>query len=273
MVAADARPRSGTVSLVGDTTTPSNVVISTTTNAIVGTNGNVLRVGGFKFTTTSGGALVTSGGASILVNGSCEYGDIQSYYWGTSGFGVVQVIAAQIISGKAAIAAANAFIPGGTVIIDSITLTFKGSTAFSGAFARATDLGYLRASGMAFVYPTVTVSIATPGVLTYASHGMLANAPFALSTTGALPTGLAAGTTYYVKTVLDANTFTFSATPGGAAINTTGSQSGVHSMTPTGLKYAIAGSGIINTGGQSTSYLPGNAAGSGGTTTGGGIYE
>lgn len=37
---------------------------------------------------------------------------------------------------------------------------------------------------------------------------------------GALPAAITAGTTYFVKTVLNANTFTISATAGGTAINT-----------------------------------------------------
>jgi hypothetical protein len=45
-------------------------------------------------------------------------------------------------------------------------------------------------------------------------------------TTGALPTGLAINTNYFViPTGLTTNTFQISATRGGAAINTTGGQS------------------------------------------------
>jgi hypothetical protein len=44
-----------------------------------------------------------------------------------------------------------------------------------------------------------------------------------------LPTGITAGTPYYVlATGLTSSTFRFAATPGGAAINTSGSQSGTH---------------------------------------------
>lgn len=73
---------------------------------------------------------------------------------------------------------------------------------------------------------TVTITIASPGVVTWSTHGLSANAAVVFNTTSALPTGLTAGTVYYVKTVLSANTFTVSATPGGAVINTSGSQSG-----------------------------------------------
>ena len=50
-----------------------------------------------------------------------------------------------------------------------------------------------------------------------------------LATTGALPTGLTAGTTYYLINV-DGATANLAATLTGSAINTSGSQSGVHSI-------------------------------------------
>ena len=76
---------------------------------------------------------------------------------------------------------------------------------------------------------TVTMTIATPGVVTWTSHGRSANDPIKFSTTGALPTGFVAGTTYYVVGAsITTNTFQLSATAGGTAINTTGTQSGVH---------------------------------------------
>jgi hypothetical protein len=80
---------------------------------------------------------------------------------------------------------------------------------------------------------TVTISVASPGVVTWTAHDLAANSPVVFSTTGVLPAGLTAGTTYYVKTVLSANTFTVSATAGGSAINTTASPaaSGVHTAT------------------------------------------
>jgi hypothetical protein len=80
----------------------------------------------------------------------------------------------------------------------------------------------------AYLSATVTISIATPGVITWTGHGRVANDTIRITTTGALPTGLSASTTYYVKTVLDANTFTVSASSSGTVIDTTGTQSGVH---------------------------------------------
>jgi hypothetical protein len=76
-----------------------------------------------------------------------------------------------------------------------------------------------------------TVTIASPTVVTQSLHGLQINAPWTPTTTGALPTGLVAGTTYFVRTVIDANTFTIAATGGGTAVSTSGSQSGTHTGT------------------------------------------
>lgn len=75
---------------------------------------------------------------------------------------------------------------------------------------------------------TVTISNGSPGVVTWTGHGRSANDTVAFSTTGALPTGLTAGVVYYVKTVQGVDTFTVSATAGGAEINTSSAGSGTH---------------------------------------------
>jgi hypothetical protein len=78
---------------------------------------------------------------------------------------------------------------------------------------------------------TCTLSIASPCVVTYA-NSFVANQPVSFTTTGALPTGLTGGTTYYVSaTGLSGSSFQVSATQGGASINTSGSQSGVQTVT------------------------------------------
>lgn len=85
-------------------------------------------------------------------------------------------------------------------------------------------------SGIAPYTSTVTITIASPGVVTWTGHTFLANSPVVFTTTGALPTGLTPGTTYYVVSPV-ADTFSVSATIGGAAINTSGTQSGTHTGT------------------------------------------
>lgn len=96
---------------------------------------------------------------------------------------------------------------------------------------------------------TVTISIATPAVISKSFHGKIADDPIEFSTTGALPTGIVAGTTYYVRNVTSAGTYTISATVGGSEIGTSGSQSGVH--TSIGGRYntgflVAAGAGDLN---------------------------
>lgn len=79
---------------------------------------------------------------------------------------------------------------------------------------------------------TFTVTIASPAVFSLTAHGFYEGMPVIFSTTGALPTGLTAGTTYFIITAgLTANAFEVSATVGGSAVNTSGSQSGVHTAT------------------------------------------
>lgn len=76
----------------------------------------------------------------------------------------------------------------------------------------------------------VTISIGSPALITWNAHGLAAGTPTTLTTTGALPTGAAASTVYYVLAPTVSG-FNLAATPGGAAIITTGTQSGVHTAT------------------------------------------
>lgn len=73
---------------------------------------------------------------------------------------------------------------------------------------------------------TVTVTIATPAVVSVPNTCIAGQEVF-FNTTGALPTGLTAGTTYYVIAAgLTAGTFEVSTSAGGSAVNTSGTQSG-----------------------------------------------
>nr|DAH82763.1 MAG TPA: hypothetical protein [Caudoviricetes sp.] len=90
---------------------------------------------------------------------------------------------------------------------------------------------------------TVTISIATPGVITDNAHGFSAGQPVAFLTTGALPSGLTPGVFYYVVNPTT-NNYQVALTAGGAAINTTGTQSGVHTRYASG-SYETYGNGWI----------------------------
>ncbi|HVW78510.1 MAG TPA: hypothetical protein VHB45_12915 [Alloacidobacterium sp.] len=85
---------------------------------------------------------------------------------------------------------------------------------------------------------TVTVSVASPCVVTWANHGLEAGdtVGFSISSGGSLPTGIAAAIAYQVQ-VIDANTFHILDPVSGAAINVTAAGSG----TITGYRWYAAG--------------------------------
>lgn len=124
----------------------------------------------------------------------------------------------------AALAATAGLPVGATIPFSGITLPAGFLFADGSLVSRAT---YANLFAALTATATVTITIATPGVVTWTASAFTAGMPIVLSTTGALPTGLAAGTVYFVVAPT-ANTFQLSATLNGAAINTTGSQSGVH---------------------------------------------
>lgn len=115
---------------------------------------------------------------------------------------------------------------------------------------------------------TCTISVATPAVISFVAHGLVAGDSIKLTTTGALPTGLTAATTYFViATGLTANTFQVSETLSGSAINTTGTQSGIHTLTrwtPVALKStsnlvgALSGGGDVGTPSASNKFITEN---------------
>ena len=83
---------------------------------------------------------------------------------------------------------------------------------------------------------TVTTTIATPCVVTTTVQVPDLTA-IIFQTTGALPTGLLVGTIYYTRYV-SSTVFNVSLTPTGALINTTGTQSGTHAISPNGIDIA-----------------------------------
>lgn len=75
----------------------------------------------------------------------------------------------------------------------------------------------------------VTTAVASPGVVGWTGHTLVGNQAVSFTTTGALPTGLTVGTTYYVvpgATLIAGVSFEVAATLGGTPINFTGVTSG-----------------------------------------------
>lgn len=91
---------------------------------------------------------------------------------------------------------------------------------------------------------TFTVDLAIEATITSAAHGLNIGETITLTTTGALPPGLAIATTYYVITSgFTANSFQISLTNEGTSVNTSGEgvQSGVHTFTQTSSLTKIIG--------------------------------
>lgn len=98
---------------------------------------------------------------------------------------------------------------------------------------------------------TATISIATPCIVTKTAHGLVTGDCISFVTTGALPTGLVADTDYWVIRI-DNDTFnlatTYSNAIAGTKINTSGSQSGTHTLRfDTGWMPGITGTNISRT--------------------------
>ena len=128
----------------------------------------------------------------------------------------------------------------------SLYVTWTGGTATTGFYEvldADTDTEEVTID-LPYVASTVTISIAAPGVVTWTGHGLSVNDTIRFTTTGALPTGLAINTTYYVKTVLSANTFTVSTSAGGSAVTTSGTQSGTQTAL---VWYGVAVAAVANT--------------------------
>lgn len=138
----------------------------------------------------------------------------------------------------------------------------------------ATHQYYVYDTATAPTYSTVavSVSVASPGIVTDTGHAFVANTPVVF-TAGTLPTGLVVGTVYYVRNPVAGVSYELSATTGGASINTTGSPSagafigrafGTSSnlfLYKTGNLPALTGTLLLN---DSEDYaLPGHTANSG----------
>ena len=114
----------------------------------------------------------------------------------------------------------NGFLLGNAAIVNASAATFVASAWKAGNTTVTNTNGK----------QTVTITIASPAVVTATGHSFQNGDIIQLYTTGALPSGLSTGIDYYVVNRAT-NTFQLSLTSGGSAINTSGTQSGTHSCT------------------------------------------
>lgn len=186
----------GDIVIQGDTTTPSNVVVSTTSAdcfAFFAPHGSV-TIQGFKLQTTTGGACVSihSPGCAVTL-GNMEYGATAAYHIFNSSPGSQFVLA--------------------------------GTATISGG-----GLAHIVMQSQSYCYYSY-------------------NSPVTVSGTPAFSTAFA----YIDQSRLD-------------IVGTT------YSGSATGTRYLVVNGGVVS-GTGSTTFFPGNVAGSGGTSTGGGYYS
>jgi hypothetical protein len=105
---------------------------------------------------------------------------------------------------------------------DQLTVSGAGNANYNTGTATATV-----SAVDSTVKSTVTISNASPGVVTWTGHTLVDDDPVILTTTGSLPTGLTAGRVYFVTNAAT-DTFEVALTPGGASINTSSAGSGTH---------------------------------------------
>lgn len=100
--------------------------------------------------------------------------------------------------------------------------------------AYSSTASYLLADRVQIVSPSsvVTISNATPAVITWANHGLANDTPITITTDGALPTGLTASKIYFVCGSKQ-GTFNLCASPGTNALSTSTAGSGTHTAVAT----------------------------------------
>lgn len=108
----------------------------------------------------------------------------------------------------------------------SLTLTDLVTNACYDVFGYI-DTGELALEHDVWKNATVTITITSPGVVSWTSHGLTDGDGILFTTTGALPTGLTANTIYYVINST-ADTFQVTSHRDGSGINISGTQSGTH---------------------------------------------
>lgn len=179
---------SGTVTVVGNTSTPANVVISSSGDCVKVLNNGTITISGMRLTTSAGYTLYALGGGSnIWVGSGIIFGSAAQGHMRTDLGSYITLRNAYTISGggqQHMLTNTN-----GIIEVSGITVTLSGTPAFSDRFASSLSGGQISIWNVTY--------------------------------------------------------------SGGA----------------TGSRYSVSANAVINTFGQSTSYLPGNAAGS--TATGG----
>jgi hypothetical protein len=245
-----------------DIASAATINLETSTGDLVDVTGTITITAitlndGHERTVRFTGVLTLTNGASLVLPGAANITTAAGDFAVFRGYaaGVVRCVSYDRASGMTAGVAAFLGAPSSANLMAALTDETGSGPA---VFATSPTLTTPNIVGVTPTTATVTISNASPGVVGWTAHGLALNAPVFFSTTGGLPTGLTAAvpatgtsfsantylsnpTLYYVKTIVDANNFTVSATIGGAAINTSSAGSGTH----TAFANAMAPAGYV----------------------------
>lgn len=264
----------GSVTVSGNASTPDNVLISASDYCFLNNIPlpGLLIIQHMKLT-TSANECIRNTGPGILVFSDITFGASAGNHLTALGIGAaIQAGASYRINGNATGSHAYAQSQA-QVFIRGITITIGARLVLVSGFAVAQSMGLIAANATTITgSQTCTMTIASPAVVSATAHGLTTGDGVVFHTSSALPTGVTAGTRYFIiATGLTANAFEFSTTSGGAAVNTSGSQSGTHNFYGgTGPSHLADGLSYITTNGGGLAFFPGNTNG---TTTNGGVFQ
>lgn len=209
--------------------------------------GQIMRISGsttnalyYQAVNTSGAAIFcvdSSVGGNCFVSGTAAYETVLASQSAT-GVTIAPALTKTFrFSGTdlAATSIGNTITPGQTGGIVGTTTNNNAAAGSVGQFITASCPGPTTTA-------TITVTIASPGVVTWTSHPFSGTAPrfdacpVVFTTSGALPTGITASTNYWViPTTISGNNFSIATSVAnaiaGTAINTSGTQSGTQTGT------------------------------------------
>lgn len=116
-------------------------------------------------------------------------------------------------------------VPTGAILPYPITKAPSGWLSCDGSNVSRSTYSAL----FAILCPTTTITFTVgSNQVNWTSHPFVVNDRVQFTTSGSLPTGVTASTTYYVQSVVSANAFTLASTVGGSLLTMSGSPTGTH---------------------------------------------
>jgi phage-related tail fiber protein len=184
----------------------------------------IAAAGAWTRATDADGTGEITSGAVVLVEEGTALADTQ---WMLTTDGPITIGTTALTFARKDAGAAVGLNPGDIVYTASKTPS-PGTLKANGAAVSRTTYAALFAA--IYKSSTVTMTIAAPAVIACTGFTPSPNDPVELTNSGVLPTGFVTATKYYVvgASIVPGVSYQLSATPGGTAITTTGSQSGVH---------------------------------------------